>query len=83
MHWQIDVDLVMEIISNTSIPVWFTNRNILLNNDIVASDIRLLLSRKPMKKADMNLDYKRNQSIIILNVACQQQKTTSEKVIFV
>lgn len=83
MHWQIDVDLVMEIISNTSIPVWFTNRNILLNNDIVASDIRLLLSRKPMKKADMNLDYKRNQSIIILNVACQQQKTTNEKVIFV
>lgn len=83
MHWQIDVDLVMEIISNTSIPVWFTNRNILLNNDIVASDIRLLLSRKPMKKADMNLDYKRNQSIIILNVACQQQKTTNEKMIFV
>lgn len=83
MHWQIDVDLVMEIISNTSIPVWFTNRNILLNNDIVASDIRLLLSRKPMKKADMNLDYKRNQSIIILNVACQQQKTTNEKSIFV
>ena len=83
MHWQIYVDLVMEIISSTSIPVWFRNRNILLNKDIVASDICLLLSRKPMKKADMNLDYKRNQSIIILNVACQQQKTTNEKAIFV
>ena len=55
----------------------------MLNTDIVASDKPLLLSRKPMKKADMHLDYKRNQSIIILNVTCQQQKTTNEKVIFV
>ena len=36
----------------------------MLNTDIVASDIPLLLSRKPMKKADKNLDYKRNLSTI-------------------
>ena len=36
----------------------------MLNTDIVASDIPLLLSRKSMKKAKMTLDFKNDHAII-------------------
>ena len=36
----------------------------MLHTDIVASDIPLLLSRKPINRADMNLDFKQNQPVI-------------------
>ena len=36
----------------------------MLNADIVASDILLLLSRKSMKKANMALDFKDDHAII-------------------
>ena len=46
---------------NVNIPVWFSNQNLTLNTDIALSDMPLLLSKKSMKKADMNLDSTRNQ----------------------
>ena len=36
----------------------------MLNTDIVASDIPLLLSRKSMKNADMTLDFKNDNAFI-------------------
>ena len=36
----------------------------MLNTDIVASDIPLLLSRKSMKKANMTLDFKNDHAVI-------------------
>ena len=36
----------------------------MLNTDIVASDIPLLLSRKSMKKTDMTFDFKNDNAII-------------------
>ena len=36
----------------------------MLNTDIVVSDISLLLSRKPMKKADMTLNFKNDNAIV-------------------
>ena len=36
----------------------------MLNTDIIASDIPLLLSRKSMKKADMALDFKNDNAIV-------------------
>ena len=36
----------------------------MLNTDIVASDIPLLLSRKSMKKTDMTFDFKNDNAIV-------------------
>ena len=36
----------------------------MLNKDIVASDIPLLLSRKSTKKADVTLDFKNDNAIV-------------------
>ena len=36
----------------------------MINRDIVASDIPLLLSQKPMKKADITLDLKHDNAIV-------------------
>ena len=36
----------------------------MINRDIIASDIPLLQSRKPMKKADITLDLKNDNAIV-------------------
>ena len=38
--------------------------NVMVNTDIVASDITLLLLRKPMKKANMTLDFIHDHAVI-------------------
>ena len=45
-------------LQNVDIPIILGNKSVMLNTDIVASDIPLFLSRKSMKKADMTLDLK-------------------------
>ena len=48
----------------------------MLNTDIVASDIPLLLSRKSMKKANMTLDFK-NDHAVSFDQSIQLKVTTS------
>ena len=50
-------------LQNVDIPISLGSRNLMLNTDIVASDIPLLLSRKSMKKA-MTLDFKNDHAVI-------------------
>ena len=49
---------------NVDIPISLGSWNVLLNTNIVASDIPLLLSRKSMKKANMTLDFKNDHAVI-------------------
>ena len=49
-------------IENVDIPIVLGKQHVMLNKDIVASDIPLLLSRKYMKKADMTLDFKNDNA---------------------
>ena len=51
-------------LQNVDIPISLGGRNIMLNTDIIASDIPLLLSRKSMKKANMTLNFKNNHAVI-------------------
>ena len=51
-------------LQNVDIPISLGSRNLMLNTDIVASDIPLLLSRKSMKKANMTLDFKNDHAVI-------------------
>ena len=51
-------------LQNVDIPISLGSYNVMLNTDIVASDIPLLLSRKSMKKAKMTLDFKNDHAII-------------------
>ena len=53
----------------------------MLNTNIIASDITLLLSRKSIKKANMTLDFKNNhpiifdQSIQLIKTLCYSYKS--------
>ena len=58
------------------IPILLGSQNVILNPDIVASDIPLLLSRKSMKKANMILDFK-NDHAVFFNQSIQVLKTKS------
>ena len=51
-------------IENVDIPIVLGKQDVMLNTDIVASDIPLLLSRKSMKKTDMTFDFKNDNAII-------------------
>ena len=51
-------------LQNVDIPISMGSRNVMLNTDVVASDIPLLLSRKSMKKANMTLDFKNDHAVI-------------------
>ena len=63
-------------LQNVDIPISLGSRNLMLNTDIVASDIPLLLSRKSMKKANMTLDFK-NDHAVIFDQSIQLKVTTS------
>ena len=51
-------------LQNVDMPISLGSYNVMLNTDIVASDIPLLLSRKSMKKANMTLDSKNGHAVI-------------------
>ena len=51
-------------IENDDIPIVLGKQHVMLNTDIVGSDILLLLSRKSMKKADTALDFKNDNAIV-------------------
>ena len=51
-------------IENVDIPIVLGKEHVMLNTDIVASDIPLLLSQKSMKKADMTLHFKNDNAIL-------------------
>ena len=51
-------------IENVDIPIVLGKQHVMLNTDIGASDIPLLLSRKSMKKANMTLDFKNDNAIV-------------------
>ena len=63
-------------LQNVDIPISLGSRNVVLNTDIVASDISLLLSRKSMKKANMTIDFK-NDHTVIFNQSIQLLVTKS------
>ena len=63
-------------LQNVDIPISLGSRNVVLNTDIVASDISLLLSRKSMKKANMTIDFK-NDHTVIFNQSIQLPVTKS------
>ena len=52
------------VLQNVDIPISLGSRNVMLNTDIVASDIPLLLSRKSMKKSNMTFDFKNDHAVI-------------------
>ena len=54
-------------LQNVDIPISLGSQNVMLNTDIVGSDITLLLSRKSMKKANMTLDFKNDHAVILIN----------------
>ena len=51
-------------LQNVHIPVSLGSWNVMLNTDITACDIPLLLSRKLMKKVNMTLDFKNDDAVI-------------------
>ena len=51
-------------LQNVDIPTSLGSQNVMLNTDIVGSDITLLLSRKSMKKANITLDFKNDHAVI-------------------
>ena len=52
------------VLQNVDILISLGSQNMMLNTDIVASDITLLLLRKSMKKANMTLDFKNDHAVI-------------------
>ena len=52
------------VLQNVGIPISSGSENVMLNTNIVASDITLLLSKKSMKKANMILDFKNDHAVI-------------------
>ena len=48
---------------NVDLPIAMVSKHVMLNTDIVPSDIPLLLSRKSMKRAGMTVDFKNDQAI--------------------
>ena len=54
----------MGIFENVDIPIVLGKQHLMLNTDIVASDILILLSRKSMKKADTTLAFKNDNAIV-------------------
>ena len=61
-------------LQNVHIPISLESRNAMLNTDIVASDIPLLLSRKSMKKANITL---KNDHVVIFDQSIQLLVTKS------
>ena len=51
-------------LQNVNVTISLGSRNVMLNTDIVANDIPLLLSRKSTKNANMTLDFKNDHAII-------------------
>ena len=51
-------------LQNVDIPISLGSRNVMLNTDIVASDIPPPLSRKSMKKANVTRDFKNDHAVI-------------------
>ena len=51
---------MVESISMVCLPAYIGNKHIFINTDVVDQDIPLLLSRTPMKKADMQIDFRDN-----------------------
>ena len=50
---------------NVELSTAMGSKHVMLNKDIVLSDIPLLLSRKSMKRADMTIDFKNDRAIAI------------------
>ena len=63
-------------LQNVNIPIALGSRNVMLNTNIVVSDIPLLISRKSMKKANMALDFK-NDHVFIFDQSIQLLVTKS------
>ena len=51
-------------IKNVDISKFTGNQHVMLNIDIVLSDIPLLLFQKSMKEAHTTLDFKSNQAVV-------------------
>ena len=50
---------------NVDIPIIIANKRVTLNTDVVLKDIPLLLSQEAIKTANMTLDFKNDNAVII------------------
>ena len=48
---------------NVDLPTVLGSKHVMLNTDIVASDIPLLLSRKSVKRTVMTIDFKNDEAV--------------------
>ena len=48
---------------NVDLPTVMGSKHVMLNTDIVASDIPLLLSRKSVKRTVMTIDFKNDEAV--------------------
>ena len=54
---------LVQAVENKDLPIVTGGEHVMLNTDIVPSDIPLLLSRKSMKRAGMTIDFKNDQAV--------------------
>ena len=54
---------LVQAVENKDLPIVMGGEHVMLNTDIVQSDIPLLLSRKSMKRAGMTIDFKNDQAV--------------------
>ena len=54
---------LVRAVQNVDLPIAMGSKHVMLNTDIVPSDIPLLLSRKSMKRAGMTIDFKNDQAV--------------------
>ena len=54
---------LVRAVENVDLPIAMGSKHVMLNTDIVSSDIPMLLSRKSMKRAGMTIDFKNDQAV--------------------